>query len=97
MNPADTDGNRTVSEADALRILDALQSEDWAEDIEDFTLDANRDGYVSARDALFVINRIETARAIVPNDESPSTTDDGERITKVDLLLRDLDQIGDLN
>ena len=80
-----------TSSRDALNVIDSLIQDGTSSGVGYSALDANRDGDVSARDALYVINRIEVNQAIaqIVNDDS----DDRESI--VDQLLLD-DNIGKL-
>ena len=84
MNPADTNGDRAVSQSDAVQIIDSLREEGTATGVGYSTLDANRDGDVSARDALFVINRIELDNAI---DLIADDSDEEDAAAAVDELL----------
>ena len=86
VNPTDTNGDGVVSSRNAASILDDLQRNGVSEGIGYNSLDANRDGNVTARDALYVINRIELDEAITQISQAD---DDDEDYEAVDAVLRD--------
>ncbi len=91
INPADVNGDGAIATSDALDVIHGLSrndstGEESTEELSQVMHDANRDGKLTAADALYIINRLESTVFPIANDELDR---DKQTAPGVDELLSD--------